>query len=79
MVQHARLPRIFPEDRSPPAGLSYEGGFSDRTRRISTEASVFANTIYGNIVYQLENLTDQNYRGIARGVEVSTLNLGVSR
>jgi hemoglobin/transferrin/lactoferrin receptor protein len=36
----------------PETSLSYEGGFSYRSRRFSTEASVFVNNIYDNIVYQ---------------------------
>jgi outer membrane receptor protein involved in Fe transport len=37
---------------SPETSLNYEGGFSYRSRRLSTEASVFLNNIYDNIVYQ---------------------------
>ena len=36
----------------PETSLNYEGGFSYRSRRLSTEASVFVNNIYDNIAYQ---------------------------
>jgi outer membrane receptor for ferrienterochelin and colicin len=37
---------------SPETSLNYETGISYRSRRFSTEASVFLNNIYDNIVYQ---------------------------
>jgi len=37
---------------SPETSLSYEGGLAYRSRRFSTDASLFVNTIYDNIVYQ---------------------------
>ena len=36
----------------PETSLNYEGGFSYRSRRLSTEASFFVNSIFDNIVYQ---------------------------
>ncbi|MEI6669051.1 MAG: TonB-dependent receptor [Acidobacteriota bacterium] len=36
----------------PETSLNYEAGFSYRSRRVSTEASVFLNNIFDNIVYQ---------------------------
>ncbi|MCX6537634.1 MAG: TonB-dependent receptor [Acidobacteria bacterium] len=36
----------------PETSLSYEGGFGYRSRRLSTEASFFVNSIYDNITYQ---------------------------
>ncbi|MCX6549527.1 MAG: TonB-dependent receptor [Acidobacteria bacterium] len=40
------------EPAGPETSLNYEGGFSYRSRRISTDASVFANNINDNIAYQ---------------------------
>ena len=43
---------IAVEPASPETSLNYEGGFSYRSRRVSTSASFFANNLYDNIVYQ---------------------------
>jgi outer membrane receptor protein involved in Fe transport len=40
------------EQAGPETSLNYEGGFSYRSRRVSTEASFFVNNLYDNIVYQ---------------------------
>jgi hemoglobin/transferrin/lactoferrin receptor protein len=40
------------EQAGPETSLNYEGGFSYRSRRVSTAASFFVNNLYDNIVYQ---------------------------
>ena len=40
------------EQAGPETSMNYEAGVSYRSGRISTSASVFANTVYDNIVYQ---------------------------
>jgi hemoglobin/transferrin/lactoferrin receptor protein len=40
------------EQAEPETSMNYEAGVSYRSERISTTASVFANTVYDNIVYQ---------------------------
>jgi hemoglobin/transferrin/lactoferrin receptor protein len=59
------------EQAAPETSLSYEGGFSYRTRRISTEASFFVNTIYDNIAY-LALILPQGAVGTALGDQIIT-------